>query len=233
MATRAQVRIAVVQLLYAKDLGNEQAISGAAVFLDSKKIRHKQQEFALFLLHGICQDESLIMQVMEVFVKEWDIGRLGIIEKNILKLGIFELLKTKTQKAIVINEAIELTKIFNIEDACKLVNGVLDNVAKTSTDDIAKLIEERQAQIARSNLAQSVSTESPTNSNKSHNTTKKQKNNHNKKRLPLEIHSKTKRHSQSKKEVAFPKYNKIPLKQNNKKSSSYYDNKQSKIAKDS
>ncbi|RDU62204.1 transcription antitermination factor NusB [Helicobacter sp. MIT 14-3879] len=190
MATRMQARVAVVQLLYAKELGNDSAIDHAAVFLDDRKIRHKQQEFALSLLYGICKYETIIMQVMQAFVKEWDIKRLGIVEKNILKIGIFELLETTTQEAIVINEAIELTKVFNIEDAFRLVNGVLDSIAKASVDDIARLIEENakhkesiaEPVLAKSHLADSKT--SPCRRNKRH--------------LPLKPDCKMSEHSKAK-----------------------------------
>ncbi len=141
MATRMHARVAVIQLLYAKELGNEKILEQAQAFFDERKIRNKQQQFALSLLHGVCQYEYIIVQVMNVFLKTWDIDRLGVIEKNILKLGIYELLETDTEEAIVINEAIELTKIFNITDAFRLINGVLDAVAKTSADKIADLIQ--------------------------------------------------------------------------------------------
>lgn len=142
MATRKQAREAVIQILYARELGNERAIEQAEYFLNEQKIRNKQQEFALNLLHGVCSKEHEIVQVMNVFLKTWDIGRLGIIEKNILKLGIYELQQTSTQQAVVINEAIELTKSFNVQDAFRLVNGVLDSVAKTDSETLAKLTQE-------------------------------------------------------------------------------------------
>lgn len=142
MATRKQAREAVIQILYAKELGNEQAIEQAKYFLDEQKIRNKQQEFALTLLHGVCHQESEIVRIMNVFLKTWDIERLGVIEKNILKLGIYELKQTNTQQAVVINEAIELTKSFNVQDAFRLVNGVLDSIAKTDSKVLEKLMQE-------------------------------------------------------------------------------------------
>lgn len=147
MATRTQSRIAVIQLLYAKELGNENAIDDAKIFFNENKIRNKQQEFALSLLYGVCKHEQTILDIIDIFVKGWDIHRLGIVEKNILKLGAFELLETNTQKAVVINEAIEIAKMFNLEDACRLINAVLDGIAKTHKDEIAKLVKERQIAI--------------------------------------------------------------------------------------
>ncbi|GAB0173014.1 hypothetical protein NHP164001_10300 [Helicobacter trogontum] len=143
MATRKQAREAVIQILYAKELGNDKAIEQAESFLYEQKIRNKQQDFALTLLHGICSEEKRITDVINVFLKTWDLSRLGVIEKNIIKLGVYELLQTNTQKAVVINEAIELTKSFNVQDAFRLVNGILDSVAKADPKMLDDLIQQQ------------------------------------------------------------------------------------------
>lgn len=156
MATRTQSRIAVIQLLYAKELGNEKAIGDAKAFLDKSKIRNKQQDFAISLLNGVCEHEQIMLDVIDIFVKEWDIQRLGIVEKNILKLGSFELLETNTQKAVVINEAIEIAKMFNLKDACKLINAVLDGIANTNKNEIVKLIEAKHTATNQTNNLESI-----------------------------------------------------------------------------
>ena len=153
MATRKQAREAIIQILYAKELGNDKAIEQAEAFLNAQKIRNKQQEFALNLLHGICNEERKIADIINVFLKSWDLGRLGVIEKNIIKLGVYELLQTNTQKAVIINEAIELTKSFNVQDAFRLVNGILDSVAKTDPKTLDELIQ-KQEQINAEKLTQ-------------------------------------------------------------------------------
>ena len=144
MATRKQAREAIIQILYAKELGNDKAIEQAEAFLNAQKIRNKQQEFALNLLHGICNEERKIADIINVFLKSWDLSRLGVIEKNIIKLGVYELLQTNTQKAVIINEAIELTKSFNVQDAFRLVNGILDSVAKTDSKTLDELIQKQE-----------------------------------------------------------------------------------------
>ena len=151
MATRKQAREAIIQILYAKELGNDKAIEQAEAFLNAQKIHNKQQEFALNLLHGICNEERKIANIINVFLKSWDLSRLGVIEKNIIKLGVYELLQTNTQKAVIINEAIELTKSFNVQDAFRLVNGILDSVAKTDSKTLDELIQ-KQEQINKHKL---------------------------------------------------------------------------------
>ena len=69
-------------------------------------------------------------ECIDVFLNENKIHQIGHIERAILRLGAFELLHTDTLAAIVINEAVELTKEMANENAPKLINGVLDGLQK-------------------------------------------------------------------------------------------------------
>lgn len=126
MATRHQVRESIVGLLYASDIGNE----GIDKFLDEifeeKKIRNKQREFAMELYKGIKENIETIDAEINKYLKEWDLDNIGNIERAILRLGAYELLYTKLDDAVVINEAIELAKKLCNETSPKFINGVLD-----------------------------------------------------------------------------------------------------------
>lgn len=141
MATRTQAREAVIQLLYAHEMGCDNIDKLSEIVLQDYKLRDKHASFARTLLYGVLEREKILAQVAAAFLKSWDITRLGVVEKGILMLGIYELLESELDSAIVINEAIELTRTFNVGDAAKLVNGVLDSVAKKSADEIADMIE--------------------------------------------------------------------------------------------
>lgn len=130
MATRTQAREAVVSLLYAYDSGNEEIVSLAPEILDEKKIKNKQQEFALSLFNGALQKLSKVDEQISKHLKEWDIQRIGGIERAILRLGVYELCFTPTDAPIVINEAIELAKLYGSDNAPRFINGVLDAIVK-------------------------------------------------------------------------------------------------------
>lgn len=137
MATRTQARNAVLGILYAYDLGNHASASmeDAIQILEEKKIRHKQQEFALALLDGVLKNLNALDTLINAHLKEWDLSRLGRIECSILRLGAYELCYTQTDVPIVINEAIELGKMYGDENAPKLINGVLDSIQKSRSKD--------------------------------------------------------------------------------------------------
>ena len=58
----------------------------------------------------------------------WRLGRMATVDRNILRVAIYELMETETPKSVVIDEALEVTKRFSAPDAVSFVNGVLDAV---------------------------------------------------------------------------------------------------------
>lgn len=130
MATRTQAREAVVSLLYAYDSGNEEITSLAPEVLEEKKIKNKQQEFALSLFNGVLEKRLEVDEKISKHLKEWDLQRIGGIERAILRLGVYELCFTTTDAPIIINEAIELAKLYGSDNAPRFINGVLDAIVK-------------------------------------------------------------------------------------------------------
>ena len=130
MATRTHAREAVISLLYAYQSGNAKVESFASNFLESRKIKNKQKDFALGLFAGVMEHLESIDLELAQNLKEWDFERLGQMEKSILRLGAYEIAHTSTDTPVVINEAIELAKNFCDENASRLINGVLDKIKK-------------------------------------------------------------------------------------------------------
>ena len=130
MATRHQARKAVVGLLYAYDLGNEDIAKFADDILEEDKIRNKQREFSHRLFKGTIEHLPQIDEEVKKHLKEWDFDALGKVEKAILRLGAYEILIEKIDKPIIINEAVELAKELADEKSPKFINGVLDAIGK-------------------------------------------------------------------------------------------------------
>jgi len=130
MATRHHARMAVVSLLYAFDLGNGNTVEHTAEILEEKKIRNKQKDFALDLYSGVMDNLDACDKAIIEHLKEWDFERLGAIERATLRLASYEILFGDLDSAVVINEAVEITKAFGTEQSPKFINGVLDAIAK-------------------------------------------------------------------------------------------------------
>lgn len=126
MATRHQARTAVVGLLYAFDLGNENIAKFSDEILEEDKIRNKQREFSNTLFTGTVENLEMLDKEIQKHLTEWDYDDIGKVEKAIMRLGAYEILVAKTDKAIIINEAVELAKKLADDKSPKFINGVLD-----------------------------------------------------------------------------------------------------------
>jgi len=88
------------------------------------------REFMIQLVHGTLESESEIDVLLEESAPEWPISELAVIDRNILRLSIWELLIWReTPLKVAINEAVELAKRFGSDSAPRFVNGVLGTLA--------------------------------------------------------------------------------------------------------
>ena len=133
MATRHQARTAVVGLLYAYDLGNENIANFSDDILEEGKIRNKQREFSQSLFAGTIENLEMLDKEIEAHLTDWDYDAIGKVEKAIMRLGAYEILVAKTDRAIIINEAVELAKTLADEKSPQFINGVLDAIGKEET----------------------------------------------------------------------------------------------------
>lgn len=127
MATRHQVRQAVISMLYADEYGEQDNLSKDEL-LESKKIRNEQKKLTLALYEGINTHVSELDELLNSKLKEHKIDKVMSTERAILRLGCFELCHTDTDAGVVINEAILLGKEFGGENSPKLINAILDKL---------------------------------------------------------------------------------------------------------
>lgn len=117
------MRQGVVALLYANEF-NAQNDERVNEFLEQKKVRNEQKAFAVQLYKGVCANLNELDSQISPFVKEAD--KVSQVEKAILRLSAFEFLHSNTDKAVIINEAVELAKELASENSPKFINAVLD-----------------------------------------------------------------------------------------------------------
>lgn len=130
MATIHQARRGVVSLLYAYDLGDDNIEELKNEYFEERKIRNRQREFAETLLKGVLEKLEYIDETITKYLKDRTFEEIGDIEKAVLRVGVYEIKFTSTDKPIIINEAIEILKDFGIESGTKFVNGILDKVER-------------------------------------------------------------------------------------------------------
>lgn len=126
MATRTFVREKLVSLLYSMDVGNDNI--DLIEELESHKIKNKQLEFALKIYEHLVEHQEEIDEIIKSHITNEHLEDVGYMELAILRLGVSELQTKETEKAVVINEAIELTKKFCKDSSPKMVNAILDKI---------------------------------------------------------------------------------------------------------
>ena len=92
---------------------------------------HPSVRFAKALLQGVMTRRAEVDEVIRKYAKNWRLERMARVDRNILRIGVYELLSSHdVPPKVVINEAVELAKRFGAEDSAPFVNGILDAVHK-------------------------------------------------------------------------------------------------------
>ena len=98
--------------------------------------------FAERLVAGVLEKKKDLDALIGKYATNWKISRMPIVDRNILRAGVYELLWMDDVPAkVTVNEAIELAKSFGDDDASKFVNGILDQVLSKELTLAAKRIE--------------------------------------------------------------------------------------------
>jgi len=136
-APRQRSRQAALQTLYARDFADpEQVGSDADVEALFERVAQNfdlpagARDFALALVRGTAADLVQIDALLAANAINWKISRMAAVDRNVLRLGIYELTRTDTPVSVILDEAIQLARRFGAESSAAFVNGVLDAIAK-------------------------------------------------------------------------------------------------------
>lgn len=100
-----------------------------------KETSETDNEFIKEIVYGVITYKDEIDKIANKHLKDWTIDRLGNTDIAILRMAIFELLYTKTPGVVVINEAVELAKMYSDDSVRKMINGVLDGIMRSKTNE--------------------------------------------------------------------------------------------------
>jgi N utilization substance protein B len=98
----------------------------------------EETDFTRKLVLGIIENLSKIDKIIEKSAPQWPVNQVNVIDRNILRIGIYELLfadKKEVPPKVAINEAIELAKNFSGKASAKFINGVLGTIYKQLAND--------------------------------------------------------------------------------------------------
>lgn len=144
--SRHDARQVVLQLLYQFDLNPEVGETAVSQFLRKRLRGHPGLSlFALGLLDGVRAHRQELDAVLDSKAQNWSVQRMAIVDRNILRLGAYELLHEGTPGQVAINEAVELAKQFGDQQSPAFVNGVLDRVLRERTPCVPPAVEQGSA----------------------------------------------------------------------------------------
>lgn len=136
MGMRRRARELALQLLYQHEHTGADLEAMQREFDEWTGATDSVREFADFLLRGTLANLEELDEELGVQTAHWRLERLAAVDRNILRLALFELTRLPdTPPAVVIDEAIEIAKKFGAEESGRFVNGVLDGFVKRRSDD--------------------------------------------------------------------------------------------------
>jgi N utilization substance protein B len=128
MSRRSKAREVVVQMLYQVDLNPDVGAPVVFTMIDEQIADEKTRNFAKQLFGGVIKFRDMLDERISSVAENWSLVRMAATDRNVLRLGAYELLQTETPHPVVLNEAIELARKFGNDQSPQFVNGILDRL---------------------------------------------------------------------------------------------------------
>jgi N utilization substance protein B len=126
---RTRARELALQFLYQLDLRGDDLLPEARDSITSEERDTETTRFALRLVQGAHEHKTEIDQMIQGVAQNWNISRMAVVDRNVLRLATFELLHCQDiPPKVAINEAIELGKRYSTQNSGAFINGILDKI---------------------------------------------------------------------------------------------------------
>ena len=132
MGRRRQARELALQLLYQLDVRGE-VEPGPVIdaFWQRQQAPDDVKSFADTLVRGVATHQPKIDELIKRFAEHWELDRMAVVDRNVLRAGIWELLwGVDVPPIVAINEALEIARRFSTEESTRFINGLLDRVRR-------------------------------------------------------------------------------------------------------
>ena len=133
MSTRSKARKAALDLLYESDIRK----TSPQTLLTKRvtELEYVIRDFTKDLVDGVESHRRKIDELITTYSQGWDMDRMPVIDRNILRLGIYELLWSESvPTSVAISEALELAQTLSTDDSSEYINGVLSKVLEIKSD---------------------------------------------------------------------------------------------------
>ncbi|MGH9972155.1 MAG: transcription antitermination factor NusB [Pyrinomonadaceae bacterium] len=133
MGSRRKARECALQMLFAADVAetpSDEVVQTYWAELGDTDIEEPAREFATRLAAGTLNELQALDERIRSRAEHWRIARMAIVDRNILRLAVYEFLYEPTPRTVAINEALEIARRFSTYEATQFINGILDAIKR-------------------------------------------------------------------------------------------------------
>ncbi len=128
MSRRSRAREVALQVLFQEEVNPRESLDELGDFVATRLKSEELERFCLALLKGVKRNQDELDDMLAKIATNWSLDRMAATDRNVLRLGAYEILYTETPNRVAINEAVELAKRFGSSQSAQFVNGVLDKL---------------------------------------------------------------------------------------------------------
>ena len=129
MGTRRQARELAMQALFYMDMQSNVSLQMLEYFCENFSPPKKVTPFFLTLVNGVVETRTEIDALIERFSKNWKISRMSCVDRNVMRIAVYELLHCEDiPPKVSINEAVDIGKKFGTDESGAFINGIMDSI---------------------------------------------------------------------------------------------------------
>ena len=134
MSRRSRAREVALQILFEDDVNPRASLEETRRFVSARLNATDLEEFCLSLIQGVRRNQGELDALLSKTADNWSVERMAATDRNILRLGAYEILYTDTPDRAAINEGVELAKRYGSAQSAHFVNGILDKFLHRKED---------------------------------------------------------------------------------------------------
>jgi len=138
MGSRRKARECALQMLFAADVSeanSDDVVRSYWAELGEPELDDTARDFATRLASGTLANLELLDERIRSRAEHWRISRMAVVDRNILRLAVYEFLYEPTPRTVAINEALEIARRFSTYEATQFINGILDAIKRDLDDE--------------------------------------------------------------------------------------------------
>ncbi|MBX3427510.1 MAG: transcription antitermination factor NusB [Pirellulales bacterium] len=134
MSRRSRAREVALQALFQEDLNPQNSLDRLGAFLAGRLRDEDSRDFAKQIVLGVRRNQQELDALLAAKAENWSLHRMAATDRNILRIGAYEIRFSDTPPRVAIDEAVELAKRFGAAQSSQFVNGILDKLIERDKD---------------------------------------------------------------------------------------------------